>query len=159
MRKRGKRFERNVCGVNPMFALNAECRNALAVPERRAMDALLEHRATDDDIECIETLIEASIRAVRISIETSSHLVHAQLETALAALYSAALGLRNSKARKAAVGVYGLDAADREALIALDGLVMQMRKPGVILRKTWLAAFRGAMSKQGVVIPKQEQSQ
>lgn len=55
--------------------------------------------------------------------------------------------------RHGQTGVYGLDAADRAALMQADELVAEMRKPGVILRKTWLTAFRESYMGRGVVIP------
>lgn len=38
-----KRPARKVITINPMFALDVSARNRLAVTERKAMDAILEH--------------------------------------------------------------------------------------------------------------------
>ena len=54
-----KRPARKVITINPMFALDVSARNRQAATERKAMDAILEHCATKDDIEQIETLIFA----------------------------------------------------------------------------------------------------
>lgn len=154
MRKQGARFRRNTVTINPLFALNTACRNRLAATERVAMDALLEHRATADNVGEIETLIEASIRAIQIAQrEGYPHLDADGLAQALHAFYRAAHAIKHAKARHAASGVYGLDAADRAALIEADQLVAELRKPGVLLCKTWLMAFREAYAGSGVALP------
>lgn len=153
MKKRGRTFKRNVCAINPLFAMDATCRNLLATSERVAMDALLEHRATPDNMAEIETLIETSIRAATMARTQCPHLEPASLDRALATFHRAAWSLRHAKGRHKATGVYGLDAADRAALIEADQLVGEMRAPGMILRKTWLLAFRASVAGSGVVIP------
>lgn len=147
-----------VIPINPLFALNATARNKLALTERKAFDAILSHQATPDNIDEIETLIEASIRAIKITQrEKLPHLDASGLDAALQRFYRAAWSIRHAKARHAETGVYGLDAADRAALIEVDELVGEMRKPGVILRKTWLAAFRESYAGKGVLIPALEE--
>jgi hypothetical protein len=147
-----------VIPVNPLFALDATARNKLATTERKAFDAILAHQATPDNIGEIETLIEASIRAIKITQrEKLPHLDASGLDAALQRFYRAAWSIRHAKARHAETGVYGLDAADRAALIEVDELVGEMRKPGVILRKTWLAAFRESYAGKGVLIPALEE--
>lgn len=154
MRKQGKRFERNRCTVNPLFALDAHARNRLALTERVAMDAILDHKATADHIAEITTLIEASVRAVLITKEQAlPHLDGSALDATLQAFYRAARALINARRRHETTGVYGLDAEDRAALIQIDQLVGDMRKPGVILRKTWLQALRDAYKGAGIKIP------
>lgn len=147
-----------VIPINPLFAMDAHCRNKLATVERRAMDALLEHRATKDDIEQIETLIEAAIRAVRMAkVDNLEHLDTEALDAALATFNRAAWAMKHANARHKEVGVYGLSASDREAVIQADQLVAEMRKPGVITRKTWLNAFRESAKGHGVSIPALEE--
>lgn len=147
-----KRPARKVITINPMFALDVSARNRLAATERKAMDAILEHCATKDDIEQIETLIETTIRAIGIAKDLP-HLDAEGLEAALKVFNRAAWSLKHAKARHKEVGVYGLSASDRDALIQADHLVAEMRKPGVITRKTWLAAFRESYAGKGVLIP------
>ena len=157
MRKRGASFRRNTCLINPLFSLDAEAANRLAITERIAMDALLDHKATPDHIGQLETLIETSIRATLIAKRDAlPHLDPASLDEALEAFYEAGRALRRAKIRHDKTGVYGLDAADRAAMIQADLLVGAMRKPNVILRKTWLKAFRESMSGTGVRIPAPE---
>lgn len=147
-----------VIPVNPMFALDVHARNRLAITERAAFDALLEHRATDDNIGELETLIETAIRAIGITQrENLPHLDASGLSEALRVFHRAAWSLKRAKARHQETGVYGLDAGDRGALIQADHLVAEMRQPGVILRKTWLAAFRESYSGKGVRIPAWEE--
>ncbi len=154
MRKRGASFRRNTCLINPLFSLGAEAANRLAITERIAMDALLDHKATPDHIGQLETLIETSIRATLIAKRDAlPHLDPASLDEALEAFYEAGRAIRRAKIRHDKTGVYGLDAADRAAMIQADLLVGAMRKPNVILRKTWLKAFRESMSGTGVRIP------
>lgn len=147
-----KRPARRVIPINPMFALDVSARNRLAATERKAMDAILEHCATKDDIEQIETLIETTIRAIGIASELP-HLDANGLEAALAAFHRAAWSLKHAKARHKEVGVYGLSASDRDALIQADELVAEMRKPGVITRRVWIKALKASMSGTGVLIP------
>lgn len=154
MRKQGARYRRNTVTVNPLFALNTASRNRLASTERVAMDALLEHRATADNVGEIETLVEASIRALRIAQrEGFTHLDAEGIEQALMVFYRAAHAIKAARERHAKVGVYGLSFAGRAALIEADQLVAELRRPGVLLRKTWLMAFREAYSGRGVEIP------
>jgi hypothetical protein len=157
MRKRGASFRRNTCLINPLFSLGAEAANRLAIAERIAMDAMLDHKATPDHIGQLETLIETSIRATLIAKRDAlPHLDPASLDEALEAFYEAGRAIRRAKIRHDKTGVYGLDAADRAAMIQADLLVGAMRKPNVILRKTWLKAFRESMSGTGVRIPAPE---
>lgn len=143
-----------VITINPMFALDVAARNTLATQERKAYDALLEHRATLDDVTQIETVCETSIRAIQIAKkEASAHLDQSALDDALKVIYRGAYAMRHSRQRHAETGVYGLDAADRQALIELDDLIAEMRKPGVITRRVWLKALRGSLTGQGVRIP------
>lgn len=152
--KRSNPGATRVIPVNPMFALDIHARNRLATTERQAFDALLEHRATADHVSEIETLIEASIRAIGITQrENLPHLDGSGLAEALKVFHRAAWSIKRAKARHTQAGVYGLDAADRAALIQADELVAEMRQPGVILRKTWLMAFRESYMGRGVVIP------
>lgn len=154
MRKTGARFRRNLQPINPMFALSTEASNELSKAERRAMDALLEHRATDSDMGALEVLVESSIRAIRISQTTPNpHLDPQALEAALRVFQRAGWSLRHAKQRHAQTGVYGLDAADRAALIEADQLVGEMRKPGVVLRKTWLRALKNSFTGNGIKLP------
>ena len=154
MRKRGASFRRNTCFINPLFSLDAEAANCMAITERIAMDALLDHKATPDNIGQIETLIETCIRAVKIAKRDAlPHLDPASLDEALEAFHEAGRALRRAKIRHDKTGVYGLDAADRAAMIQADSLVGEMRKPNVIMRKTWLKAFRESLNGSGVVIP------
>lgn len=158
MRKRGASFRRNTCLINPLFSLDAQASNRLAVTERIAMDALLDHKATADHIGQLETLIETSIRATNIAKRDAlPHLDQSALDEALEAFFEAARAIRRAKIRHEKAGVYGLDAADRAAMILADQLVGEMRKPNVILRKTWLKAFRESLSGSGVRIPRATQ--
>lgn len=143
-----------VIPVNPLFALDIHARNRLATTERAAFDALLEHRATADNIGELETLIETAIRAIGITQrENLPHLDASGLADALKVFHRAAWSIKRAKARHQDNGVYGLDSGDRTALIQADHLVAEMRQPGVILRKTWLAAFRESYAGKGVAIP------
>ncbi|MEJ1935764.1 hypothetical protein WDZ92_36690 [Nostoc sp. NIES-2111] len=152
--KRANPAQTRVIPVNPLFALDIHARNRLATSERQAFDALLEHRATPDHVGEIETLIETAIRAIGITQrENLPHLDGSGLAEALKVFHRAAWSIRRAKVRQAQAGVYGLDAADRAALMQADELVAEMRKPGVILRKTWLTAFRESYMGRGVVIP------
>lgn len=152
-----------VSTINPLFALSAEARNAMGTGERRAMDALLEHRATDDDCCQIMTLIEASIRAIRKTLERADEMAQLDpeaLRDALRVFNRAGWSIYRARERFEASGVYGLDAADRTALIQADGLVGQMRQPNVILRKTWMAALReSALDRKGVTLMPFEECQ
>jgi hypothetical protein len=152
--RKPQRQSTKVIPINPLFAMDPHCRNKLAIVERKAMDALLEHHATKDDIEQIETLLEASIRAVNLAkAEGAQHLDAEALDAAVKVFNRAAWSIKHAKARHKEVGVYGLSASDRDALIQADQLIAEMRKPGVITRKTWLAAFRESYAGNGVVIP------
>ena len=158
MRKKGATFRRNISAINPLFSLGADAANRLAIPERIAMDALMAHKANADHIGQLETLVETSIRAVLIAKrEALPHLDMAALEEALEAFMDAARSLRRAKIRHDKTGVYGLDSADRAAMARADELVGEMRKPGVILRKTWLKAFRESATGSGVLIPAKSQ--
>lgn len=153
MRKAGKRFARNTCTINPMFALSTAASNMLSKTERVAMDALLEHRATADNVAEISSLIEASIRAIGIARnEGHQHLDPEALEAALKVFNRAAWALRHARARHQTTGVYGLDSSDRAALIQADELVGQMRKPRALQRRIWLLAFKQAYSGHGITL-------
>lgn len=140
--------------MNPMFSLSVAARNRMAVLERQAFDALLEHRATADDVGQLETLVETAIRAICITRrEDMVHLDDSSLDEALKVFHRAAWSIKRAKVRQAQTGVYGLDAADRAALMHADQLVAEMRQPGVILRKTWMTALRESYFGNGVEIP------
>lgn len=149
--------------INPLFALSSEARNVMGASERRAMDALLGHRAADDDCTQIMTLIEASIRAIRKTLEQAQEMQHLDPEALRAALRvfnRAGWSIYRARERFEATGVYGLDAADRSALIQVDELIGEMRRPGVILRKTWMAALRESwQSRKGVTLMAFEECQ
>lgn len=156
MRKTGKRFKRNTCTINPLFALSTAARNMLATTERVAIDALLAHTATADHVGEVETLIEASIRAIGIAQrEGHGHLDADALGAAVQVFHRAAWAIRRAKERHEATGVYGLDGPGRLAVIQADELVAEMRKPGVLLRKTWLIAFKEAYAGKGVELPEE----
>lgn len=140
--------------INPLFALSVRSRNTLATTERQSLDALLQHRATADNVAELETVMESTIRAIGVTQKQSlPHLDPSGLADALRVFQRAAWALRRAKQRHAQAGVYGLDAADRAALIHADELVGEMRKPGVILRKTWMAALRESCSSRGIKLP------
>lgn len=149
--------------INPLFALSAEARNVMGTSERLAMDALLEHRATDSDCAQVMTVIEASIRAIRKSLEVVDEMPHLDPEALRAALRvfsRAGWSIYRARERFEATGVYGLDAADRGALIQIDGLVGEMRKPNVIFRRIWMAALRESwQSRTGVTLMPFEECQ
>lgn len=155
-RRAPPRTRPQVPSSNPLFALTSEARNVMGTSERRAMDALLEHRATDSDCSQIMTLIEASLRALRKTMKLAHQMPHLDPEALQAAdrvLSRAGWAIYRARERWEQTGVYGLDAADRSALIEADTLVGHMRQPNVIQRKTWMAALReAAHDKQGVTL-------
>lgn len=140
--------------VNPLFAMDAVCRNRLATSERRSFAALLDHCATASNVAEIETLIETAIRSIRMA-KNLPQIDQDGADQAVKVFFRAAWSLRRAKARHADTGVYGLDAADREALVRAEALIAEMRRPGVVTRKTWLAAFRDSYTGRGgkVVVP------
>ena len=149
-----KRPARHIIPINPLFALDVSARNRLAATERKALDAILGHCATEDDVSQVETICETAIRAITIAkSEAPEHLDMSALDQALESIYKAARAMRKARARHDASGTYGLDAADRQSVIDLDFLIAEMRKPGVITRRVWIKALRDSMSGQGVRIP------
>lgn len=113
--------------------------------ERKAIDALMEHKATDDDIGCIEAMLEAAIRACMLTIEQGlPHLDEKQLRDCIEVFMEAARAIKMAGLRKEQTGVYGLNGPERTAIYDAHELVGQMRKPGIILRRTWMQALRQA---------------
>lgn len=152
MRKRGARFKRNHLSINPLFSLATESRNVLATQERRALDTLLAHEGTLDEIEQMETVTETAIRALKLGKDLP-HIDADGISQALEVCYQAARALRKARGRHETSGVYGFDAEGRKALEELDSLVDELRKPGVITRKVWLMAYQESLKGAGVVIP------
>ena len=143
MKKRGARFNRDVCTVNPCFSLGDSSRIALAVQERLAFDALLQHRAQAEDIEVIAATLETAIRAVRMTHKEAPHLFEpGGLAETQRVLMRAAHAMLKARQRFDKTGVYGLDGPGRLHITEADELIAHTRKPGTITRRTWLLAHR-----------------
>lgn len=142
--------------IPPAFAIAGEARLRMCVRERNAVDALLAHRASDDDISVIESLLEASVRAIKKARKLSycSHLDPDHLDQCERAMYRAAHALRHAQSRHEATGTYGLDAQDRACIVAMDEWYGAMTERGAIPRAVWLMAYRdGATNNGRVVVP------
>ena len=160
MKKQGARFNTDRNLQNPCFALLAEGRNALAVNERTSIDALLEHRASADDVGTLKTMFETAIRAIRISHKEAAYLYEpGSLAEAQRIVMRAASALHAAERRMDTAGVYGLDAAGRQHIIAADQTIADCRKPGRITRRVWLLAFRESIrNRAGILIPPTEEA-
>lgn len=146
----------------PAFAMAGDAKVRMGVRERNAVDALLAHRATEQDIGVIESLIEASVRAIKKARKLSycSHLDADQLAECERVMYRAAHAVRHAKDRHAATGTYGLDALDRACIVAMDEWYGAMTERGAIPRAVWLMAYRdGATNNGRVVVPAWEKLQ
>lgn len=150
MKKRGAKFNTNRCEINPLFALAIEGRNALGTMERAAVAALLEHRATREDIGVVGSMMQVAIRAVRITHKETPDLYEpGALAEAQRIAMRAILAVRAAIHRFDSTGVYGLDAAGRQHVIAADELIADARKPNRITRRVWLLAYRQNLASRG----------
>lgn len=151
MRKRGAKFRRLDMPMPPSFAITQVARNNLGVRERAALDAILSHHANKDDLDSLVGMIEAGIYAARIAAKhpACTHLDPEGLKAAEAQFMAAGWAIHHAKRRYDESGVFGLDAADRQALIDAEALSADMRTPGVILRTVWVQAFRMAIERRG----------
>jgi hypothetical protein len=155
MKKKGAKFNRDRCTINPLFALGIESRNALGTMERAAVAALLEHRATPEDVGLITAMLQSSIRAVRLTHkETPDEHEPGVLDEAQRVIMRAALAVRAARQRFDKTGTYGLDSAGRAHVIEADELIADCRKPGRITRRVWLLAHRQNLAdRAGIPIP------
>ena len=155
MKKRGARFNTNSCAINPLFALGIESRNALGTMERASVAALLEHRATAEDVNTVKSMMQVAIRAVRITHKETPDLYEpGALAEAQRVFMRAALAVRAAAKRFDATGVYGLDGTGRAHVIEADQLIADSRKPGRITRRVWLIAYRQNLAdRAGIPIP------
>lgn len=140
----------------PAFAMNTDAKVRMAVRERNAFDALLQHKATDQYLQVLEALAECSVRAIRHARKLSycRHLDPDQLAQCERVMYRLAHALRRAQARKETTGVYGLDAIDRQCVIDADQWYGAMTEQGAIPRAVWLMAYRDGVQCRGrVVVP------
>lgn len=150
MKKRGAKFNTDRCTVNPLFALGIESRNALGVMERAAVAALLEHRATLEDVNVVRSMLQVAIRAVRITHKETPDLYEpGALAEAQRLVMRGALAVRAARQRFDSTGVYGLDSTDRRHVIEADELIADCRRPGRITRRVWLLAYRQNLADRG----------
>jgi hypothetical protein len=140
--------------IPPSFALPAEGRLRLSVPERNAIDALLAHTATPEQFGIVECICEVGIRAIK-KAQKAPHCKHLEpeaLSQALLDFHRAGHALDRIKARKETAGVYGLDAYDRNCILEMDGWNGALQAPGFIPRAIWLAALRDGAHRKGRVV-------
>jgi len=143
--------------IPPSFTLPAEARLRLAVPERNAMDALLAHTATSEQVGIVECICEVGIRAIK-KAQKAPHCRHLDPEAlglALRDFNLAGHALTRIKARHEATGVYGMDAKDRAAVLEMDGWHGALNAPGGIPRAIGMGALRDGANGKGrmVLIP------
>lgn len=146
----------------PAFAMNVDAKVRMAVRERNAIDALLQHKATEQDLQVLEALAECSVRAIRHARKLAycRHLDPDQLAQCERVMFRLAHALRRAAGRKEATGVYGLDAVDRQCVIEADQWCGAMTERGAIPRAVWLMAYRdGAQNRGRVVVPAWEKLQ
>jgi hypothetical protein len=139
--------------VPPSFAFTLATENHLAAQERISLDALLQHRATNEDAGRVMGMLEIAIRAIRIARKHSAcrHLDPAGLDQAEKVMHRAGHAIHRAKQRHLQHGRFGLDAADRRALIDAEALNADLRKPGVILRLVWgLASKEACQTRDGI---------
>lgn len=148
--------------IPPAFSASLEARVRMATRERAAFDALLEHRASLQDLGVLECLVECAIRAVRHARKLAycKHLDPDHLTQCERVMQRAGHALHRAKDRHERTGVYGLDALDRQCLIEADQWYGAMNERGAIPRAVWLMAYRDAVQKRGsVVLPAWEKLQ
>lgn len=140
--------------IPPSFALPAANRLRLSVPERNAIDALMNHTATPEQFGIVECICEVGIRAIK-KAQQAPHCKHLEPEAIRAALldfHRAGHALTRIAERNAATGVYGLDAKDRTAILEMDGWHGALNAPGHIPRAIWMAALRDGAHRVGRVV-------
>lgn len=140
--------------VPPAFSASQASRVRMATRERAALDALLGHTATLQDLGVLECLVECAIRAVRHARKLSycSHLDAAMLDECERVMLRGAHALHRAKDRHERSGVYGLDALDRQCVIEVDQWYGAMNERGAIPRAVWLMSYRDAVQKRGAVV-------
>lgn len=138
----------------PTFAMQQEAKNRMATLERKAVDALLEHRATEEDIGRLEQMAECGIRAIRKArkLPHCRHLDQDQLGEAERAMQRGAHAIHRAVERQKATGVYGLDALDRQCIQDFDAWYGAMTERGAIPRAVWIGALADQLHKRGRVV-------
>lgn len=138
------------------FALPVGKAIKLALPESEAFDALLAHKATDEQFGIIECVCEVGVRAI-IKARKAPHCRHLTADGLTAALRDFHRGghaLKRAQARRQSAGVYGLDAEDRQCIIEMREWHGLLNTPGNIPRAIWFAALRdSALQKAPIVLP------
>lgn len=137
------------------FRLPAGREIKLAMVDSEAVRALLDHKANHEHIGALEVMAETGIRALQLAPKRPKHCGHldpAALRHAMLAMHRGAHAIRHAKARHEASGVFGLDAADRNAIMDLADWHAAMNAKGAIPRAIWLQALRDAAAGSGVVL-------
>lgn len=138
----------------PALQMDVSAKVQMAARERLAVDALLAHKATADEVGVLESMTECAIRAIRHARKLSycRHLDADLLAHCERVLFRAGHALLRAKSRHAATGVYGLDATDRQCVVELDEWHGAMTARGAIPRAVWLMAYRDGVQRRGSVV-------
>ena len=137
----------------PGWAQSEESKRDQALKEAIALQSLLAHTGTDDEMGHWASLLEIALRMCSIVKDAKKHpyLDPEAVHEAHKTFMRAAWGLHKAQQRHAETGVYGFDAADRKALIEAEAFVAAFRES--VPRLVWARAIREALTaKRGVVI-------
>ena len=146
--------------IPPAFRLPPGKALKLATVESEAVRAILEHRADEEQIGVLDVMVETSIRALDLAPKRPHHCGHldpAALAEGLRVMHRAGHALTHARYRHETGGVYGLNAADRQAITDMADWHAALNAKGAIPRAIWLQALRSAATGQGVkLIPLEE---
>lgn len=138
----------------PCWAQAEESKRDQALKEAVALQSLLAHEGTDDDMDHWSSLLEIVLRICanyQEGEERADYLDPEAVHEAHKTFMRAAWGLHKAQQRHGETGVYGFDAADRKALIEAEAFVAAFRES--VPRLVWARAIREALTaKKGVTI-------
>ncbi len=137
----------------PGWAQSEESKRDQALKEAIALQSLLAHTGTDDDMGHWSSLLEISLRMCRIVSDAKKHpyLDPEAVSEANKTFTRAAWALHKAAQRHKDSGVYGFDAGDRAALIEAESYVAAFRQS--VPRLVWARAIREALdAPQGITL-------
>jgi hypothetical protein len=141
----------------PGWAQAEDSKRDQALKEAIALQSLLAHTGTDDDMGHWSSLLEISLRICKhLDEQRPDYLDLHEIHCANRTFTRAAWGLHKAMHRKTETGVYGFDASDRAALIEAENYVAAFRES--VPRLVWARAIREALAaKAGIPLTPLEQ--
>lgn len=139
--------------IPPAFRLPPGKALKLATVESDAVRAILEHTADEEQIGVLDVMVETAIRAIELAPKRPKHCGHLDPEAlaeGLRVMHRAGHALIHTRWRHENGGVYGLNAADRQAITNMADWHAALNAKGAIPRAIWLQVLLMAAKGKGV---------